>query len=224
MSNPVLVVFHNREEISDEENEKEENKDYESHAKKISIDDMIKDDYYKVLGLDDLKWRATDEQVRSAYRKLALKYHPDKLAAPTPEDRQIFLKIQDAYDILGNIEKRRAYFPFPFTSRYDSAGVELKLPVYNTGDDFFECFSDAFTQYSRFSSIQPAYFISFPLNHSPLLGSLDTPWEEVEAFYKFWREFKSWRVYSAFDEYNPEVLLPLLLHGRKLSPAGRSVG
>ena len=146
--------------MSEEENEEEDNKDYESHAKKISIDDMIKDDYYKVLGLDELKWRATDEQVRSAYRKLALKYHPDKLAAPTQEDRQIFLKIQDASDGLGNIEKRRAYFLFILTSSYDSADVELKLPIYNTGDDFFECFSDAFTQYSRFSSIQPAYFIS----------------------------------------------------------------
>jgi len=89
--------------------EEDENMDYENHAKKISIDDMIKDDYYKVLGLEDLKWRATDDQVRSAYRKLALKYHPDKLASPTPEDRQIFLKIQDAYDTLGNVDKRRAY-------------------------------------------------------------------------------------------------------------------
>lgn len=47
--------------------------------------------------------------------------------------------------------------------------------------------------------------LSILLLNSPLLGSLTTPWEEVEAFYKFWREFKSWRVYSAYDEYNPEV-------------------
>lgn len=109
MSNCVDFFFTYREEINENESGNEENEDYESHAKKISIEDMIKDDYYKVLGLEDLKWRATDEQVRSAYRKLALKYHPDKLSAPTPEDRQIFLKIQDAYDILGNVEKRRAY-------------------------------------------------------------------------------------------------------------------
>ena len=71
---------------------------------------MKKDDYYKVLGLDGLKWMATEEQIRSAYRKLVLKYHPDKLTNPTPEDRQIFLRVQDAYDVLGNPEKRKAYF------------------------------------------------------------------------------------------------------------------
>ena len=109
MSSPVDFLFTFREVINEGDSGNEENEDYESHAKKISIEDMIKDDYYKVLGLEDLKWRATDEQVRSSYRKLALKYHPDKLSAPTPEDRQIFLKIQDAYDILGNVEKRRAY-------------------------------------------------------------------------------------------------------------------
>ena len=44
------------------------------------------------------------------------------------------------------------------------------------------------------------------LMYRPLLGSIDTPWPEVEAFYRFWRDFKSWRVYNANDEYNPEVI------------------
>lgn len=150
-------------EDNDSQSSEEEDMNYEEHAKKISVDDMIKDDYYKVLGLDDLKWRATDDQVRSAYRKLALKFHPDKLVDPKPEDRQIFIKIQDAYDVLGNIEKRRV-FVLSFSiwcTRYDSTGIELRIPVYSTGDDFFDCFSDAFSDYSRFSSIQPAYFILY---------------------------------------------------------------
>ena len=40
---------------------------------------------------------------------------------------------------------------------------------------------------------------------SPLLGTPDPPWEEVQEFYRFWREFRSWRIYSAFDEYDPSV-------------------
>ena len=96
--------------MNEEEESKKSNEEYEKHAKKISIADMKKDDYYKVLGLDGLKWMATEEQIRSAYRKLVLKYHPDKLTNPTPEDRQIFLRVQDAYDVLGNPEKRKAYF------------------------------------------------------------------------------------------------------------------
>lgn len=106
--NDVLWNLLSSEDNDDTEKETDDNKEQEHHSKKITIEDMLKDDYYKVLGLGELKWRATDEQVRSAYRKLALKYHPDKLADPKPEDRQIFLKIQDAYDTLGNVEKRRA--------------------------------------------------------------------------------------------------------------------
>lgn len=83
--------------------------DKKEDTKKLSADDLKKKDYYKVLGLEDLKWRATEEQIRSAYRKLVLKYHPDKIAEPSEEDRQIFIHIQDAYDTLGNTEKRRAY-------------------------------------------------------------------------------------------------------------------
>lgn len=87
-----------------EEKEEEEN----SRPRKLSVSDLLKKDYYRVLGLEDLKWRATDDQIRSAYRKLVLKYHPDKMADPSAEDREIFLHVQEAYDTLGNIEKRRA--------------------------------------------------------------------------------------------------------------------
>lgn len=41
--------------------------------------------------------------------------------------------------------------------RYDSADVELTVPTIELDEDFFDCFSDAFYQYSRFSVIQPAY-------------------------------------------------------------------
>lgn len=84
--------------------------------------------------------------------------------------------------------------------------IELIVPTMEEGDDFFECFQDIFFNYSRFSTIQPAFpFFFNSLTDSPLLGTIDTPWEKVDAFYKFWREFHSWRVYSAYDEYNLEV-------------------
>ena len=91
----------------DPKEEKEE--ESENRPRKLSVSDLLKKDYYRVLGLEDLKWRATEDQIRSAYRKLVLKYHPDKMADPSSEDREIFLHVQEAYDTLGNIEKRRAY-------------------------------------------------------------------------------------------------------------------
>ena len=56
--------------------------------------------------------------------------------------------------------------------------------------------------------------------NSPLLGTIDTPWPEVESFYRFWRDFKSWRIYNAYDEYNPSVCLLPTPHSQEASSRG----
>jgi curved DNA-binding protein len=61
-------------------------------------------DYYKVLGL---KRNATQEEVKRTYRKLARKFHPDVNKDPTAEAR--FKEIGEAYEVLGDAEKRAAY-------------------------------------------------------------------------------------------------------------------
>ena len=59
-------------------------------------------DYYKILGVS----RDADEQeIKSAYRQLALKYHPDK----NPESEEHFKEINEAYEVLGDSEKRSKY-------------------------------------------------------------------------------------------------------------------
>ena len=88
--------------------QKDDQSDSEDETSKALFSNLSNDDYYKVLGLENLRWRATEDDIRSAYRSLVLKYHPDKMADPKPEDRQIFIKIQEAYDVLGTLEKRRA--------------------------------------------------------------------------------------------------------------------
>ncbi len=62
-------------------------------------------DYYKILGVD----READEQeIKRAYRKLALKYHPDKNPEdPSAEER--FKEINEAYEVLGDADKRAKY-------------------------------------------------------------------------------------------------------------------
>ena len=62
-------------------------------------------DYYKTLGVDK---KATAEEIKKAYRKLARKYHPDR----NPDDEQAearFKEISQAYDVLGDPEKRKQY-------------------------------------------------------------------------------------------------------------------
>ncbi|HEX5308018.1 MAG TPA: molecular chaperone DnaJ [Solirubrobacteraceae bacterium] len=66
---------------------------------------MARPDYYKTLEVDK---KASAEEIKKAYRKLARKYHPDR----NPDDKQAesrFKEISQAYDVLGDPEKRKQY-------------------------------------------------------------------------------------------------------------------
>ncbi|MBW2560378.1 MAG: DnaJ domain-containing protein [Deltaproteobacteria bacterium] len=65
-------------------------------------------DYYKVLGVDK---KASDDAIKKAYRKLALKYHPDRNQGNKSAEEQ-FKKISEAYAVLGDSEKRKQYDSF----------------------------------------------------------------------------------------------------------------
>ncbi|CAH8500481.1 unnamed protein product [Dicrocoelium dendriticum] len=64
-------------------------------------------DYYKVLGLTK---GATDDDIKKAYRKMALKYHPDKNKSPTAEEK--FKEVAEAYEVLSDPKKREVYDKF----------------------------------------------------------------------------------------------------------------
>jgi len=61
-------------------------------------------DYYKTLGVDK---KASADEIKKAYRKLARKYHPDTNKEPAAEER--FKEISEAYDVLSDPEKRKKY-------------------------------------------------------------------------------------------------------------------
>ena len=63
------------------------------------------EDYYKILGVDK---KADTPEIKKAYRKLALKYHPDKTKGDKPLEEK-FKKISEAYAVLSDPEKRNQY-------------------------------------------------------------------------------------------------------------------
>ena len=70
---------------------------------------MAELDYYQVLGVGR---EASPEEIKKAYRKLALKYHPDKAKGDKKQAEEKFKQISEAYAVLSNPEKRQQYDQF----------------------------------------------------------------------------------------------------------------
>lgn len=98
---------------------------------------MSKRDYYDVLEIDH---NATESDIKKAYRKLALKYHPDK----NPNDQSAedkFKEAAEAYEVLSNPDKKARY------DRYGHAGMGGAAGGFGGGmsmDDIFSQFGDIF--------------------------------------------------------------------------------
>lgn len=69
---------------------------------------MAKSDYYELLGVSR---SATEDEVKKAYRKLAMKYHPDKNQGDTVAEEK-FKEISEAYEVLSDVQKRQRYDQF----------------------------------------------------------------------------------------------------------------
>src|SRR3989440_4782597 len=103
---------------------------------------MAKRDYYKVL---DVPKTATEAEIKKAYRRLAMKYHPDR----NPNDKEseeLFKEAKEACEVLTDAQKRAAY------DQYGHAGVEAASRAggsargggFGPGDAFSDIFGDVF--------------------------------------------------------------------------------
>ncbi|GFO07425.1 Dnaj-like protein subfamily b member 9 [Plakobranchus ocellatus] len=133
------------------------------------------EDLYKILGV---KRDATDKQIKRAFRKLALKYHPDKNKDPDAKDK--FLKIGKAYDILGDPEKKK---------KYDMYGDDGEAGNDNGGfyqqdfDDFFKHFDEAMNAHKHgehFHRQGGNGFHSFDFGHSGGFFNFDDLFHDMD--------------------------------------------
>jgi len=109
---------------------------------------MAKRDYYEVLGVSK---QATDDEIKKAYRKIAIKYHPDR----NPGDKEAeakFKEAAEAYDVLHDADKRRQYDQFGFDGPQGAGFGGGFSGGGFTVDDIFSAFGDIFGGRSGFRS------------------------------------------------------------------------
>ena len=92
-----------------------------------------KRDYYELLGVER---SASKPEIDRAFRKLAIKYHPDSSKEENAVEK--FKEISEAYDVLSDADKRQRY------DQYGHAGVEGSAHQFNDVEDIFEAFGDLF--------------------------------------------------------------------------------
>src|SRR5690348_13704732 len=98
---------------------------------------MAKRDYYQVLGVSR---DASEEDIKKAYRKLAMKFHPDRVTADDErkEAEEKFKEAKEAYEVLCDAKKRAAY------DQFGHAGVDHSAGMGGAGPAGFGGFADAF--------------------------------------------------------------------------------
>ena len=101
---------------------------------------MAKEDYYQLLGVAK---NASEADIKKSFRRLAMKYHPDR-NADNPEAEEQFKKIKEAHDILSDPKKRAAYDQFGHAGVDPSMGGAQGFGGANFSDIFGDVFGDIF--------------------------------------------------------------------------------
>lgn len=180
----------------------------------------MKTDYYVLLGVEQT---CAQEDIKRAYRKLALSNHPDKASLNGLTDAEAtenFQALQEAYSVLSD-PRQRSWYDSHWEQILDDGAKENQDPLSNLskysscrcykgfGDDergFYSVYRELFRQVQQHECERGSDVDSDgALSGAPDFGNSRSPWETVSAFYKHWTDFSSRRSFSHADKWNPNT-------------------
>ncbi|KAK3037958.1 hypothetical protein RJ639_030663 [Escallonia herrerae] len=175
--------------------------------------------YYEVLGLGR---DCTADEIRSAYRRLALQRHPDKLAqsgVSPAEATAAFQELAAAYEVISDPRERAWYdshrsrilFSNSTPDDINNTFIPDLFPYFNnsafsgfsdTGKGFYKVYSDLFEKIYR-NEVSFANKLGLRLvKEAPLLGNIKSDYSQVNAFYGYWLSFVTVMDFVWVDQFD----------------------
>ncbi|KAF7635013.1 hypothetical protein Mgra_00005611 [Meloidogyne graminicola] len=174
--------------------------------------------YYELL---EVERDATEDEIKKSFKKLALRWHPDKNPGREDECAAYFILIQQAYEVLVDPQERAFYdrhreniIYAGVDSQQEKADIGVKLePFMRTScwmgmfstekeriENFYSVYRDLFHQ---LAAEEYAYIDDPEDRNYPVFGTLTSDYEMVVApFYAFWLNFSTRRSFAWLDKWN----------------------
>ncbi|XVE56818.1 hypothetical protein DITRI_Ditri04bG0041300 [Diplodiscus trichospermus] len=174
---------------------------------------------YEVLGLSR---DCTQDEIRSAYKKLALQRHPDKLIQSGISQADATAQFQElvhAYEVLSDTKERSWYDSHRSQILFADRNTTSNSPIpdlfsffsntvysgySDSGRGFYKVYSDLFSKIYA-NEINFAKKLGLGLDivkEAPLMGNLESPYGQVTAFYNYWLGFSTVMDFVWVDEYD----------------------
>lgn len=178
--------------------------------------------HYEVLGL---RRESTADEIRSAYKKLALQLHPDKLVQSglsQSEATARFQELSQAYEVLSDPKERawydshRSQILFADPNSADSVPDSVIPNLFSffsnsvfsgysdIGKGFYKVYSDVFSKiYANELSFASRLGLGLDaVREAPAMGNLESPYTQVTAFYGYWLGFSTVMDFCWVDQYD----------------------